>query len=85
MGRKRKRTKPSTKPRLATSRSTRSHQIDLVVSPEQFIKNGEIAKAIDALRTQLIKEPTDERKRLLGKCYFEIKDYKESRQHLVDT
>src|SRR5207248_4798335 len=78
MGRKRKRAQRSAKPRLATSRSTRSHLTDLIVSPEQLIKNGDLAKAIDALRTQLINEPTDERKRLLGKCYFEFGDYKEA-------
>ncbi len=56
----------------------RSHLINLTVSPEQLVKNGDISKAIDALRTQLIKEPTDERKRLLGNCYFQIGEYKEA-------
>ena len=78
MGGKRKRAQRSAKPRLATSRSMRSHLINLTVSPEQLVKNGDISKAIDALRTQLINEPTDERKRLLGNCYFQIGDYKEA-------
>lgn len=78
MGRKRKRAQRTAKPRLATTRSTRSHLINLTVSPEQLVKNGDISKAIDALRTQLIHEPTDERKRLLGDCYFQVGDYKEA-------
>src|SRR6266699_1707731 len=78
MGKKSKRAQRSAKPRLATSRSTRSHLINLTVSPEQLVKNGDISKAIDALRTQLINEPTDERKRLLGNCYFQVGDYKEA-------
>ena len=78
MGRKRKRPQRSAKPRQATNRSTQSHQINLTVSPEQLIKNGDIPKAIDALRAQLISEPTDERKRLLGDCYFQTGDYKEA-------
>src|SRR6266700_4527758 len=78
MGRKRKRAQRSAKPRQATSRSTQSHLINLTVSPEQLIKNGDISKAIDVLRTQLINESTDERRRLLGECYFQIRDYKEA-------
>lgn len=78
MGRKRKQTQRTAKPRLAVNRSSRSHPIHLTVSPEQLIKNGDISKAIDALRTQLINEPSDERKRLLGNCYFQIGDYKEA-------
>jgi tetratricopeptide (TPR) repeat protein len=78
MGRKRKRPQRSAKQRLATSRSSRSHLINLTVSPEQLVKNGDIPKAIDALRTQLINEPSDERKRLLGECYFQIGNYKEA-------
>jgi tetratricopeptide (TPR) repeat protein len=78
MGRKRKRTQNFAKPKQATNRSAPSHTIQLVVSPEQLIKNGDIPKAIDALRTQLINEPTDEWKRLLGDCYFQIGNYKEA-------
>jgi tetratricopeptide (TPR) repeat protein len=78
MGRKRKRTQNFAKPKQATNRSASSHTMQLVVSPEQLVKNGDIPKAIDALRTQLINEPTDERKRLLGDCYFQIGDYKEA-------
>lgn len=78
MGRKRKRAPRSAKPKLATTRSTRSHLINLTVSPEQLVNKGEISKAIDALRTQLIHEPTDERKRLLGDCYFQVRDYREA-------
>lgn len=78
MGRKRKRTQNFAKPKQATKRSAPSHTIQLVVSPEQLVKNGDIPKAIDALRTQLINEPTDERKRLLGNCYFQIGDYGEA-------
>src|SRR6266700_8199348 len=76
MGRKRKRAQRSAKPRLATSRPTRSHLINLTVSPEQLVKNGDISKAIDVLRNQLLHEPTDEQKRLLGNCYFLVRDYK---------
>ena len=78
MGRKRKRSQRSAKPRQAVSRSSRSHPIHLTVSPEQLVKNGDIPKAIDALRAQLLSEPTDERKRLLGECYFQIGNYKEA-------
>jgi tetratricopeptide (TPR) repeat protein len=78
MGRKCKRAQSSTKPRLATTRSARPHLINPTVSPEQLIKNGDFSKAIDALRTQLKHESTDERKRLLGNCYFEVGDYKEA-------
>ena len=78
MGRKRKLAQRSAKPKLAASRSTRSHLITLTVSPEQYVKNGDISKAIDALLTQLVNEPTDERKRLLGNCYFQVRDYKEA-------
>ncbi|MFL5694711.1 MAG: hypothetical protein ACJ795_23210, partial [Ktedonobacteraceae bacterium] len=78
MGRKRKRAQHSAKPRPTPSKLTQSHQINLTVSPEQLIKNGDIPKAIDALRTQLITEPTDERKRLLGNCYFQIRRYEEA-------
>src|SRR5215469_16834884 len=78
MGRKRKRSQRSAKPRLTTSGSKRSHPIHLDVSPEQLIKNGDIPKAIDALRAQLINEPTDEPKRLLGNCYSRIGNYKEA-------
>src|SRR5437899_12748004 len=85
MGRKRKRAQRSAKPRLATSRSMQSHLINLTVSPEQLVKNGDISKAIDALRTQLINEPTDERKRLLGNCYFQIGDYKEPANDLANA
>ncbi|SRR6266496_658764 len=76
MGRKRKRAQRSAKPRLATTRPTRSHLINLTVSPEQLVKNGDISKAIDVLRNQLLHEPTDEQKRLLGNCYFLVRDYK---------
>src|SRR5579885_1303020 len=78
MGRKRKRAQHAAKTKQAISRSARSHPIHLAISPEQLVKNGDIPKAIDALQTQLINEPTDERKRLLGDCYFQIGDYKEA-------
>lgn len=78
MGRKRKRASQSVKPRRITNRSTQSHLINLVVSPEQLVKNGDFSKAIDSLQTQLTHEPTDERKRLLAHCYFQVRDYKEA-------
>ena len=78
MGGKRKRVQRSVKSRPATDKSTRLQLISLTVSPEQLIKNGDIPKAIDALRTQLAQEPTDERKRLLAHCYFQIQEYKEA-------
>ena len=83
MGRKRKRTQNFAKPRLATNRSAQSHAVHLVVSPEKLVNNGDTSKAIDMLCTQLIDEPTDERKRLLGECYFQVGDYKEAANVLL--
>jgi len=78
MGSKRKQAKRPAKPKPATSRSTRSHLVNLTVSPEQLIKNGDFPNAINVLRTQLIQEPSDERKRMLGNCYFHTKEYTEA-------
>lgn len=78
MGRKRKRVQHTVKPRPTTSKSMRSNHINLTVSPEQLIKNGIIPEAIEALQAQLTIEPTDERKRLLGKCYFQTGEYREA-------
>src|SRR5690348_10241332 len=78
MGRRRQRTQNFAKPKQATNKHAPSHTMHFVISPEQLLKNGDISKAIDALRTQLINEPTDERKRLLGNCYFQVGDYKEA-------
>src|SRR6266496_3334415 len=65
-----------------TSRSrkspTRSRAIHLEIKPEQLIEKGNLQEAVRLLRTHIRTTPSDEKKRLLGQCFFRLGDFREA-------
>src|ERR1700674_5553852 len=65
-----------------TSRSkktpTRSRTIHLEITPEQLVEKGNLQEAVHLLREHMRTTPSDEKKRLLGECLFNLERYQEA-------
>jgi tetratricopeptide (TPR) repeat protein len=57
---------------------TRSSAIHLEITPERLIEKGNLQEAIRLLREHIRIAPSDEKKRLLGKSLYELRDFKEA-------
>ena len=58
---------------------TRSSAIHLEITPERLIEKGNLQEAIRLLREHIRIAPSDEKKRLLGKSLYELRDFKEAK------
>src|SRR6266849_8308200 len=57
---------------------TRSRTIHLEITPEQLVEKGNLQEAVRLLRARIRTTPSDEKKRLLGRCLFQLGDSKEA-------
>jgi tetratricopeptide (TPR) repeat protein len=57
---------------------TRSRAIHLEITPEQLIEKDNLQEAVRLLRTHIRTTPSDEKKRLLGQCFFRLGDFREA-------
>lgn len=78
----RKSRKQQHRPHQTTGRSrkspSRSHAIQVEIMPERLLEKGNLQEAVRLLRIHIRTIPSDEKKRLLGKCLFDLKRYLEA-------
>src|SRR5258708_28765975 len=77
MGRRQKH--PGRSSQKAQSARKKASSIHLAYTPEQLIEKGNLSEAIRLLEAELKRAPSDDqRRRLLGDCLFEARQYSEA-------